>query len=73
MSKCKKEKKWIFSEIIAVYDLNLIELIRYVSILGQGHLTLAQSHLHMKLYQTDSIIVLSNHWAIFSQSLNVSL
>ena len=42
----------------------------YVSIEGQGHfLTLAKGHLYMKV----ELAIFNNHWAIFSQILNVSL
>ena len=41
-----------------------------MSIEGQGNfLTLAQCHIQMKI----KLAFLSNHWAILSQSLNVSL
>ena len=62
-------KKVDFSETIAGGDLNLTELMKiYVSTEGQIHfLTLAQWHLHMKI----KLAFLSNHWAIFSQILNV--
>ena len=56
-----------FSETIAACDLKLIDLIRYLSIEGQGHcLTLAQCRLYMKINLLFSVTT-------WSFSTNVSL
>ena len=63
-------KKVDFSNTIATGGMKLIWLMKVCEFCRSGSFfTLAQGHLHMKI----KVAFLSNHWAIFSQILNVSL